>query len=140
METDLAKQRLIDFLFIMEVERWSGSRYGGTWGMGPCFSKGAERQSQEPLLMRTQPTLRGEVSPPSHGCGHVLPTSFEPLEAWIPPTVICVLVTGVWRGEGVCPSGQEQEWVGGGVRQITMVVAWTWLGSPSSLCGLASLG
>lgn len=32
----------------------------------------------------------------------------------------------------MCRSGQEPEWVGGGVRQIAMV-AWTWLGSPSSL-------
>lgn len=40
METELAKQRLIDFLFIMEVERWGGSRCGGTWGMGSWFLKG----------------------------------------------------------------------------------------------------
>lgn len=69
----------------------------GGWGAG--FSKGAEGRSQEPVLTRmqsTQSTLRGEVSPPSHGCGHVLPTSFEPFKAWIPPTVTCILVTGVW--------------------------------------------
>lgn len=40
METEVAKQRLIDFLLIVEAERWEASRSVGSSGDGHWFLKG----------------------------------------------------------------------------------------------------
>lgn len=84
METELAKQRLIDFLFLMEVEMgWK--HVWDIQGKEHWLLKGRQFQCEHGLCAPLRSTPLGEVSPPSHGCGHWLPAPFEPLEAGILP-------------------------------------------------------
>ena len=84
METELAKQRLIDFLFLMEVEMgWK--QVWGIQGMGCWLLKGGSSNVNVGCVHVSGPPFLERSPPRSHGSGHWLPAPFEPLEAGILP-------------------------------------------------------
>lgn len=132
-----SKQRLIDLLFLMEVEmgwKQAWGMWGGRWLLqgGRIRVSGASSNVNVGCVHLSAPRP-AEGSPPSHGCGHGLPVPFEPPRPE-PLTLICLLETRAQQGEGAAgaaSAGQTDESSGGALAGLSQASLRRGAGAPT---------